>query len=148
MGGIEIAKDYPAWVLAFTIGGVLALALWTMSRSQEPPKWQTVGEGRSNVCERISESMFSRPQALAYMGFIVSVIWIYIIANEVVNVLQVRLSALSDNFGFLNSRTTQTLGRMFGISDAILGLTVLAWGNSVSDFVANVAVARSGAVWV
>jgi len=101
---IELTKDYPAWILAFTVGGIMALAVWAFSRSSQPPRWQSI---------------------FAYLGFIVSVIWIYIMANEIGNVLQ-------------------TLGRMFGISDAILGLTVLAWGNSVSDFVANVAVARSG----
>jgi sodium/potassium/calcium exchanger 6 len=30
------------------------------------------------------------------------------------------------------------------ISQAILGMTVLAWGNSVSDMVADVVVARKG----
>eukprot|EP00054_Salpingoeca_dolichothecata_P026520 m.190065 g.190065 ORF g.190065 m.190065 type:complete len:68 (+) comp25681_c0_seq11:19-222(+) len=50
--------------------------------------------------------------AFAFVGFIVSVIWIYIVANEIVNLLQ-------------------TLGRLVGIGDAILGLTVLAWGNSI-----------------
>ena len=38
----------------------------------------------------------------------------------------------------------KTLGRMFGISDAILGLTVLAWGNSIGDFVSNLTVAKQG----
>jgi sodium/potassium/calcium exchanger 6 len=33
---------------------------------------------------------------------------------------------------------------MFGISDAILGLTVLAWGNSIGDFVSNMTVAKQG----
>jgi sodium/potassium/calcium exchanger 6 len=51
-------------------------------------------------------------QIFGYMGFLVSVVWIYIVANEIVNLLQ-------------------TMGRMFNISDAILGLTVLAWGNSI-----------------
>jgi len=30
------------------------------------------------------------------------------------------------------------------VSDAILGLTVLAWGNSIGDLVADVTVARNG----
>jgi sodium/potassium/calcium exchanger 6 len=46
------------------------------------------------------------------MGFFVSVVWIYIVANEIVNLLQ-------------------TIGRVVGIPDAVLGLTVLAWGNSI-----------------
>ena len=53
-------------------------------------------------------------------------------ANEIVNLLQVgkrstRMLALHP----LNNDAAQTLGRMFNISDAILGLTVLACGNSI-----------------
>jgi sodium/potassium/calcium exchanger 6 len=36
------------------------------------------------------------------------------------------------------------IGLIFGLSDTILGLTVLAWGNSAGDLVANTAVARDG----
>jgi len=61
--------------------------------------------------------------ARSIMGFVVAVVWIMAIADEVVRVLQ--------TFGFI-----------FGLSDAIIGLTVFAIGNSVADFVANLAVAR------
>ncbi|KAK1233090.1 hypothetical protein PQX77_003730 [Marasmius sp. AFHP31] len=56
------------------------------------------------------------------MGFIVAVVWIMAIADEVVSVLQ--------TFGFI-----------FGLSDAIIGLTVFAIGNSLADLVANMAIA-------
>ncbi|XP_015910820.1 mitochondrial sodium/calcium exchanger protein isoform X2 [Parasteatoda tepidariorum] len=59
----------------------------------------------------------------AYSGFIVAVMWTYCLANEIVAVLQV-------------------IGVIFDLSDSILGLTILAWGNSISDFLSNVAVAR------
>lgn len=35
----------------------------------------------------------------------------------------------------------QTFGYIFGLSDAIIGLTIFAVGNSLADFVANLAVA-------
>jgi solute carrier family 24 (sodium/potassium/calcium exchanger), member 6 len=35
----------------------------------------------------------------------------------------------------------QTFGLIFGISDAIIGLTIFAIGNSLADFVANITVA-------
>ena len=38
----------------------------------------------------------------------------------------------------------ETLGEVLGVSDTILGATVLAWGNSVGDLVADVSVARKG----
>ncbi|KIM33204.1 hypothetical protein M408DRAFT_61176 [Serendipita vermifera MAFF 305830] len=56
------------------------------------------------------------------MGFFVAVVWIMAIADEVVQVLQ-------------------TFGLIFGLSDAIIGLTIFAVGNSLADFVANVTVA-------
>ncbi|KAH9481409.1 Putative cation exchanger C3A12.06c [Psilocybe cubensis] len=56
------------------------------------------------------------------MGFFVAIIWIMAIADEVVNVLQ--------TFGFI-----------FGLSDAIIGLTIFAVGNSLADLVANMSVA-------
>ncbi|XP_054722796.1 mitochondrial sodium/calcium exchanger protein-like, partial [Uloborus diversus] len=59
----------------------------------------------------------------AYLGFAVAVTWIYCLANEIVALLQV-------------------FGVIFNLSDSILGLTILAWGNSLSDFLSNLAVAR------
>ena len=62
---------------------------------------------------------------LCFLGFVVSVSWISTIANEVVGVLK-------------------ALGVILGISDAILGLTIFAVGNSLGDLVADVTVARLG----
>lgn len=38
----------------------------------------------------------------------------------------------------------QIIGQIFHVSQAILGITVLAWGNSVSDWVADILVAKKG----
>ncbi|TMW63302.1 hypothetical protein Poli38472_002243 [Pythium oligandrum] len=59
------------------------------------------------------------------LAFVMSVVWIMSIANEVLAVLQV-------------------LGSLFGISNSVLGVSVLAWGNSVGDLVSNTAIARDG----
>ncbi|KAJ3573637.1 hypothetical protein NP233_g2304 [Leucocoprinus birnbaumii] len=56
------------------------------------------------------------------MGFLVAIVWIMAIADEVVHVLQ-------------------TFGHIFGLSDAIIGLTIFAVGNSLADLVANMSVA-------
>jgi sodium/potassium/calcium exchanger 6 len=60
-----------------------------------------------------------------FLGFIIAVAWISTIAGEVVGVLK-------------------ALGVILDISEAILGLTVFAVGNSVGDLVADVTVARLG----
>ncbi|KAL8553772.1 hypothetical protein ACS0TY_002164 [Phlomoides rotata] len=59
------------------------------------------------------------------IAFIMSVFWISTIAGELLNCLA-------------------ALGSLLQLPSSLLGLTVLAWGNSVGDLVADVAVAKAG----
>lgn len=61
----------------------------------------------------------------AYFGFIMSVLWIYMLASEIISLLK-------------------TIGIMFSMSDTAIGLGVLAWGNSLGDIVANLSLAEAG----
>ena len=62
---------------------------------------------------------------LLCLSFISSMFWMDVVAGEAVAVLT-------------------ALGQMWGLDMAILGLTVLAWGNSIGDLVADLSVARAG----
>lgn len=62
---------------------------------------------------------------LCFLGFAVAIAWISTIANEVVGVLK-------------------AIGVILNISDAILGLTIFAVGNSLGDLVADITVAKLG----
>ncbi|KAH9397488.1 Mitochondrial sodium/calcium exchanger protein [Tyrophagus putrescentiae] len=75
-----------------------------------------------------SSSKGSAPRyhiVFAYFGFIVAISWIYTIANEVVSLLK-------------------AIGVIFNLSQFMLGLTFLAWGNSIGDFISNLTMARNG----
>lgn len=74
------------------------------------------GEGNMSM-------MFAVPIAL--YGFVLAATWIDTIADTLVGVL---------NF----------IGIIMGIPSPVLGLTLLAWGNSMSDLSANLTMARKG----
>ncbi|XP_028770934.1 cation/calcium exchanger 5 [Neltuma alba] len=59
------------------------------------------------------------------LAFVMSVFWISTVAGELLNCLE-------------------ALGTLLKLPPALLGFTVLAWGNSVGDLVADVAVAKAG----
>ena len=61
----------------------------------------------------------------SFVGFVIAIVWIFTIANELVSLLKV-------------------FWVMCGLSDSILGLTLLAWGNSIGDFVPDTTLAQRG----
>lgn len=61
----------------------------------------------------------------SFLGFVVSALWISTVASEIVSVLHL-------------------MGIVLSLSNTVLGLTLLAWGNSVGDCFADITIARQG----
>ena len=58
-------------------------------------------------------------------GFLMCICWIFLVAQELVTCLT-------------------AIGYIFNIPAGVLGLTVLAWGNSIGDLLSNVSIAQQG----
>lgn len=94
------------WIAPPVLGcsAALSVAVWFLTNDKDLPKYHF---------------------GLVLLGFASTIVWLDVIANETVAVLE-------------------AFGIMINVSTSILGLTVLAMGNSIGDFVADVAVARAG----
>ena len=101
---VKLFDVVPLWSLALVLGFILATLIAIKTDLNEKPRGHWL---------------------FAYLGFVVSTIWIYITANEIVNLLT-------------------AFGIILNLSNTILGLTFLAWGNSLADLVADVFSAKAG----
>lgn len=99
-------NGFPIVLICAAGGLIVAFIAFFFTKSMEPP---------------------SRPIYLAFLlwSFVMCIAWIYLIANELVNVLQ-------------------AFGRILSIPDVLLGATVLTWGNAISDAVADTVLAAKG----
>ncbi|CAK9795769.1 Mitochondrial sodium/calcium exchanger protein [Anthophora quadrimaculata] len=86
------------------VGTVIGVIVFLMTHVDRVPKFHNV---------------------FAFLGFLAAMLTVYLVAGEVMAVLQ-------------------CVGYAFSISDAMLGITFLAWGNSIGDLISNVAIARRG----
>ena len=139
-------RDWNRWLVSlqcFTAPFFVVLILWAngtftpSSSDVETPSVQELVKPAliSLLCSLVSLALLlltttpTKPPRwrplLCFVGFAVSVAWISTVAGEVVGALK-------------------TLGVVLNISDAILGLTVFAVGNSLGDLVADITVARLG----
>ncbi|KAM7533130.1 hypothetical protein Aperf_G00000126061 [Anoplocephala perfoliata] len=118
------------WVLLITVGG-LPLGLYKVGNSNLPI---VVIVLLVSTCIAIAIFVTSRWDRapvpyhrpfFAVLGFLTSIVWIYAIAHELVNSLE-------------------ALGIVWEISEAILGITVMAFANSIGDLMSNSLLAHNG----
>ncbi|KAL4252330.1 Ca(2+):cation antiporter (CaCA) family protein [Abortiporus biennis] len=109
------------------LGPLFCVAVLFDGASHEP--WLLLAAGIAGAAFAIMVAVFAKHGdssaarlTRCTMGFIVAIVWIMAIADEVVEVLQ-------------------AFGLIFGLSDAIIGITIFAMGNSLADLVANMSVA-------
>ena len=88
-----------------------------------------VGAAAAAAAAKLTAGRSTLPPApaavLALCGFFVAATWIDVFADELVT-------------------TLEFFGVLLGVPDPVLGLTVLAWGNSVGDLSTNLAMAKKG----
>ncbi|ULT88486.1 hypothetical protein L3Y34_007589 [Caenorhabditis briggsae] len=93
------------WLYGLGVSAVLALvAMYFLPLSKEPKYYKEV---------------------YSYLGFLMSIAWIYATSNEIVSVVTM-------------------IGVVTGLSMELLGLTIMAWSNCIGDIVADIAVVKQG----
>ena len=133
---IMVDEDWNRWLVIvqiFTAPLFVFLVIWANSEGSKTLLFQYVlysllGSTVALAVLLLTTSASKPPKyrfLFCFLGFIVSIAWISTIANEVVGVLK-------------------AFGVILGISDAILGLTIFAVGNSLGDLVADITVANLG----
>ncbi|KAF8252701.1 hypothetical protein K440DRAFT_357709 [Wilcoxina mikolae CBS 423.85] len=126
-------KDWNRWLVAVQcISAPIFIVLVVFADSETPllkPILYALLIGLTCLAFLLALTSPTKPPRLRYLfcfaGFVVAISWISTIAEEVVGILK-------------------AFGVIFGISDAILGLTIFAVGNSLGDLVADITVARLG----
>ncbi|KAI9012384.1 Sodium/calcium exchanger protein-domain-containing protein [Hyaloraphidium curvatum] len=104
LGASVGSSNLPAGVLSALLGLLASAAFVAVTRNDRPPRWYGL---------------------LAFVGFSAGILWIYLIANQLVGLLQ-------------------TMGLIFGVSEALMGLTIFAWGNSMGDLMTDISLAKMG----
>jgi sodium/potassium/calcium exchanger 6 len=134
---VDLRKDWNRWLVAvqiFTAPLFVMLIIWansdqlTVRHLAKLVLYSLLGSTVVFGILMLTTAAEKPPKyrfLFCFLGFVVSVAWISTIANEVVGVLK-------------------AFGVILGISDAILGLTIFAVGNSLGDLVADITVARLG----
>lgn len=116
----EINKDkykdmeYRGYIKSGPVGGIFSKAMWLISLPFMIPLWLTIPDPQDNTCRKYFP-----------ITFFISILWIAV-------------------FSYFMVWWANITGETIGISDAVMGLTLLAAGTSVPDLISSVLVAKEG----
>lgn len=113
---LYLSSFSPSWMhmfISIVLGAIFSYVAWYTTQEE--------GNGESSTCS-CSTNIPIGGALIAVYGFALAGMWIDTIAGELVGIIHA--------FGILGH-----------VKPSILGLTVLAWGNSLTDLMANISIA-------
>ena len=141
------AVDSEMYFKPFFVASCIGLPFWALYNTCEDNDMSKVGALSFTLCSAASLLLGLGTLALApskhpplvklgtsfpfglavtcLVSFVLAALWINFFATELVSLISF-------------------IGSITGIDDSILGLTVIAWGNSIGDFSSNMAMAKRG----
>ncbi|AMD22467.1 HHL303Cp [Eremothecium sinecaudum] len=119
----EIRAPTALWPLVGCVSCLLLLGIFMLRRYVSAANKFSLTDSMPMSMERAEG--FSRTMSLIFnvIGICCSILWISYLANTLIEIM------------ILYQRITH-------VSEAILGLTIFSWGNSISDLMSNVAMAK------
>eukprot|EP00798_Chlamydomonas_sp_ICE-L_P028389 gene28389-31525_t len=112
------AVSWQVYLAAACIGAGLCLGVWLATRGSEKHVLPALSCGK--------ESLYDfGPPFFSALGFVVGMMWIDIFATEAVGIISLCASVMR-------------------VRPSFMGLTLMAWGNSLGDLAGNAALAKKG----
>ena len=111
---VQNEEDYKDVVMAGPQGSIISKIVWVITMPLMIPMWITIPDPNNPSRKKFF-----------YITFVASILWIMV-------------------FSYLMVWWSTKTGEIWGISDAVMGLTFLAAGTSVPDLITSVLVAKQG----
>ena len=120
---VRSAALSPFFIAAYFSGGILSISTTNACIAATTGAILAVAAWKATKYPQVLDREWVAAIVGLY-GFVISALWIGLIAEELVGIIHV--------FGVIGH-----------IKPAVLGVTVLAWGNSLTDLLANIAIAMT-----
>lgn len=124
MSFTEKIAPWPFWILSSLVSAVLLFSsCFLYNQINLVNTFSLTSPGFPKIINRIKLISKSLTLAFNILGVCCSILWISYLANTLIELMVI-------------------YQRLIHISEAILGLTIFSWGNSISDLMSNVSMAK------